>query len=216
MAVLAVLSRSPDGRRRARTRPELLRQAQALAELHPRAKFLAEMLRVLDDGEILVLHPATGGGWKVRIRGVSDNFQLHTLLADALIGDPAQGLLPGRRPDPRIVAAARDLPVDPAAELAEGVFNLMGWQALRPDRTLPVGQEAAENWVWNEGVPADIPLFEDVRVLLLGPPPYVRTWNAGRRFEDMPADLRVVETLTPAAAAGWLGRIAAAPRTSKT
>ena len=35
-------------------------------------------------------------------------------------------------------------------------------------------------------------------------------------FEDMPGDLRVVETLTPAAANGWLSRIAAAPRTSKS
>jgi hypothetical protein len=40
----------------------------------------------------------------------------------------------------------------------------------------------------------------------------VRTWNAGRRFEDMPADLRVVETLTPAAVNAWLNRIAAAAR----
>ncbi len=214
MAVLAVLSRSPDGRRRARARPELLRQAQALAELHPRAKFLAEMLRVLDDEELLVLHPAAGGGWKVRIRGISDNFQLHTLLADALIGDPEKGLLPGRRPDPRVAAAARDQPADPAAELAEGAFNLLGWQALRPDRTLPAGQDGTEHWVWNEGAPADIERFDGVRVVLLGPPPYHRTWNADRRFGDMPANLQIVETLTPDAVNRWLGRIAAAPRTS--
>ena len=193
----------------------MLRQAQALAELHDRAKFLVEMLRVLDDEDLLVLYPATGLGWKVRVRGISDNFQLHTLLADALIGDPEKGLLPGRRPDPRIAAAARDQPVDPAVELAEGAFNLLGWQALRPDGTLPAGQDGSESWVWNEGVPAEIDKFEGVRVLLLGPPPYVRTWNAGRRFEDMPADLHVVETLTPAAANSWLGRIAAAPRTPK-
>ena len=117
------------------------------------------MLRVLDE-EILVLHPETGRGWKVRVRGVSDNFQLHTLLADALIGDPEKGFLPGRRPDPRIVAAARDRPVDPAATLAEGAFNLMNWQALRPDRTLPAGQDGSAHWIWNEGVPADIEGFE--------------------------------------------------------
>ena len=216
MAAVAVLSRSPDARRRARARPELLKRAQALADLHPRAKFLAEMLRVLDDEDILVLHPETGGGWKVRIRGISDNFQLHTLLADSLIGDPDNSLLHGRRPDPRVAAAARDRPVDPTAELAEGAFNLMNWPALRPDRTLPDGQDGSAHWVWNEGTPADIEKFDGVRVLLLGKPPYLRTWNAGRRFEDMPADLRVVETLTPAAANGWLSRIAAAPRSSKS
>jgi hypothetical protein len=214
MAFIAVLSRSPDARGRVRARPELLRQAQTVADLHDRAKFLAEMLRVLDDEDFLVLHPESGRGWKVRIRGVSDNFQMHTLLTDALIGDPEKGLLPGRCPDPRVVAAARDRPVDPAALLAEGAFNLMNWQALRPDMTLPTGQEGSAHWIWNEGVPADIERFEGVRVVLLGPPPYHRTWNADRRFGDMPADLRVVETLTPAAATGWLNRIAAAPRSA--
>ena len=195
-------------------RPDLLRQAQAVTDLHGKAKFLTDMLRVLDE-EILVLHPETGRGWKVRVRGVSDNFQLHTLLADALIGDPEKGFLPGRRPDPRVVAAARDRPVDPAATLAEGAFNLMNWQALRPDRTLPAGQDGSAHWIWNEGVPADIEGFEGARVVLLGPPPYHRTWNAGRCFVAMPAELRVVETLTAAAVNGLLGRIATAPRTAK-
>jgi len=214
-AAIAVLARSPAARRRARARPELAKRAAAVGDLHGKAKFLAELLRVLDDEVLLVLHPETGRGWKVRIGGISDNFQLHTLLADALIGDPEKGLLSGRRPDPRIGAAARDRPVDPSVTLAEGAFNLMNWQALRPDRTLPAGQDGSAHWIWNEGVPDDIEKFEGVRVVLLGPSPYHRTWDAGRRFEDMPADLKVVETLTPAAADGLLGRIAAAPRTSE-
>ena len=213
-AAIAVLARSPDARRRARRAPELLKRARAVADLHERAKFLLELLRVLDDEVLLVLHPETGRGWKVRVAGISDNFQLHTLLADALIGDPDKGLLPGRRPDPRVAAAARDGPVDPAAALAEGAFNLMNWQALRPDRTLPTGQEGSAHWIWNEGVPDDIEKFEGVRVVLLGPPPCHRTWDAGRRFEDMPAALRVAETLTPAAADGFLRRIAAVTPTA--
>ncbi len=139
-ATIAVLARSPAARRRARGRPELAKRAAAVRDPHGKAKFLAEMLRVLDDEELLVLHPETGRGWKARVAGISDNFQLHTLLADALIGDPDKGLLPGRRPDPRVAAAARDGAVDPSAALAEGAFNLMNWQALRPDRTLPTGQ----------------------------------------------------------------------------
>ena len=211
-AAIAVLARSPAARRQARGRPELLKRARAVADLHERAKFLAEILRVLDDEILLVLHPESGRGWKVRVAGISDNFQLHTLLADALIGDPEKSLLAGRRPDPRVAAAARDGAVDPSAALAEGAFDLMSWQALRPDRTLAAGQEGSAHWIRNEGVPDDIEKFEGVRVVLLGAPPYHRTWDAGRRFEDMPASLTVVEALTPAAADGLLGRIAAAPR----
>ena len=109
---------------------ELLKQARAVADLHEQAQYLAEMLRVVDDEELLVLHPETRRGWKVCIRGVSDNFQLHTLLANALIGDPEKGLLPGRRPDPcRRLPRTRDRPVDPAATLAEGAFRLMNGRA---------------------------------------------------------------------------------------
>jgi hypothetical protein len=32
--------------------------------------------------------------------GVGDNFQLHTPLADRLIGDPGRGLVSGERPAP--------------------------------------------------------------------------------------------------------------------
>jgi hypothetical protein len=212
MAALAMLTGSPEVRRLARRRPELAARAAAVAGLHERARFLAGALRVLDDEELVVLHPDTGRGWRARIGGIADNFQLHTLLADALAGDPAEGRLPGRRPDPRVAAAARDRPADPAAPLAEGAFSLFGWRALRPDGTLPPAADAAAHGAWADGVPIDFERFEGVRVVLLGPPPSMRTWDAGRRFEEMPAFLRVTETLTPEAARSWLRRIAA-PRT---
>ena len=44
------------------------------------------------------------------------NFQLHTLLADALIGPHGQGLA-GHTPDPRWSASYRHAPVDPEADL---------------------------------------------------------------------------------------------------
>jgi hypothetical protein len=59
-------------------------------------------------------------------------------------------------------------------------------------------------------VPADIPPFEGTRVVLLGPPPYQRSWNAGRRFADMAGDLRVERILTRGEVRELLGRIAAA------
>jgi hypothetical protein len=41
------------------------------------------------------------------VSGVGDNFQLHTLLADRLIGDPTRGLLVGQRPAPTWVPGNR-------------------------------------------------------------------------------------------------------------
>jgi hypothetical protein len=54
--------------------------------------------------------------------------------------------------------------------------------------------------------------FEGLRVVLIGPAPYARTWNAGRCLQNMPAELTLEGTLTPEAVSDWLGRLAAAPR----
>jgi hypothetical protein len=169
----------------------LIRVAEARAEVGNSARFMAalsacplemetltclrKLVAVLDRAEVIVLHPSFQRGYRVRISGIGDNFQLHTLLADALIGDPDQGWLPGQRPDRRVAAAAKDgpfpLPGSPRGDvpIAVGAFNLWNWQGLQPDGTLPTGRNGTEHWTWNEGVPADITLFEGQRVLLLGP-----------------------------------------------
>jgi hypothetical protein len=209
---IALLSRSVEGRRQARQMPDLLPRVFGMASNHPRVGFLAQLLQVLDDEPLLVLHPRQQRGYRVRITGIADNFQLHTLLAAALLGDPQKGWLMGKRPDPRVVLAARDQPVDPGAKVAEGAFNLWTWQGLQPDGTLPEGMEGSDFWVWNEGIPADIPPFEGVRTVLLGPQPYPRSWNAGRCFDGLHADLRVEEQLTSEVVRERLQRIAAAPK----
>ncbi|MBO0796205.1 MAG: hypothetical protein J2P36_35380, partial [Ktedonobacteraceae bacterium] len=177
------------------------------------ADCLSTLSQVLDNEEIIVLHPGLKCGYRIRIRGVSDNFQLHTLLADALIGDPNQRWLPGQRPDPRVAAAANNGPFplpgeeDAKFPAAEGAFNLWNWQGLQSDGTLPKGGSNSEHWVWNEGTPADIEHFEGTRVILLGPPPYHRSWNAGRFFPGLDGELEVLEIASPAPVDDWLARI---------
>jgi hypothetical protein len=213
LGAIAHLSRSKRLRAAARARPELMQLSVEADAAGGTTSFLTDMLRVLDDERLVVLHPGERKGFEVRVSGIADNFQLHTLLADALIGDPHEGWLSGQKPDPRVVAAARDAETDPQSRLpAEGAFNLLNWPALQPDGTLPAGQGNAGWWVWNEGTPADIRPFEGVRVVLLGPPPYPRSWNAGRRFPSMPGELTVEHVLAPDVVSDWLARIAAAPK----
>jgi hypothetical protein len=212
MGAISMLSRTVEGRRVARQHPDLLSRAQGLAGVHGRAGFLARLLQVLDEEPLLVLHPESQRGYRVRFGGIAENFQLQTLLAAVLIGDPDRGWLPGTPPDPRVAAAARNRPVDPAAPTAVASFNLWSWRGLQPDGALPDGIEGSEYWVWNEGVPVDIPAFEGLRVVLLGPPPYPRSWNAGRCFDGLHANLTVEETLSTPDVRSWLQRIATAPR----
>ncbi|WP_381558375.1 hypothetical protein [Streptomyces eurythermus] len=159
----------------AATRTRLLRTLRSVEEDSGHDfKCLAYALLVLDE-PLVVLHRPTGTGYALRMTGIGDNFQLHTLLADVLIGG---GHLPGRPPSAEEAAVCRDRPgqVD-----TTGSFNLV----------TPSG-----DWVWNEGTPSDIPVVDGVRLLVLDPPPYERSWPAGRFFPHMKGDLvleRVLE-----------------------
>ncbi|MBK9940671.1 MAG: tetratricopeptide repeat protein [Kouleothrix sp.] len=188
-------------------RSATLRRAARALPVTGADPLLRELAQVLDGEEILVLHPGLCQGYRVRISGIATNFQLHTLLAGAIMVDPAEEWQPGRRPDPRVVAAARDQPVDPAADTVHAAFGMASWQALQADGTLDGDFDTSAHMIANEGIPADIPLFGRQRILLLGPASYPRAWNAGRRFPKMRADLRVLEILSPEAVQLWLTRI---------
>ncbi len=174
-------------------RDRLAAAIEPLADTFGAAAWLGGLLDVLDDEPLIVLDrgfAGTGRGWRATIGGIGDNFQLHTLLADALIGT-----LPGRRPTAAEVAAARDGDPEPAGGI-RGSFNLA---------------DAYGGWIWNEGKPADIPHLDGVRVVVLDAEPYERSWNAGRLYPAMVPTLEV--TPLPAdEAARWLGSVKPAAR----
>ncbi|MFE5968376.1 hypothetical protein [Streptomyces sp. NPDC056463] len=154
-------------------------------------KCLAYALDVLDDEPLVVLDRKTGAGFAVRVSGIGDNFQLHTLLADALIGG---GHLPGRAPTPQAVAMCRDRP---GMTSTTGSFNLVG---------------ADGEWIWNEGNPSEIPVVDGVRIVVLDPPPYERSWPAGRFFPGMTGELVLERVLPGPEAAGLLVQVAESVR----
>jgi hypothetical protein len=214
-AALAMLCRSRPLRQRLRTDGALVQAIERYDALGAPLPCFREMVAVLDDEQVVVLHPALARGYIIRIAGIGHNFQLHTLLADALIGEVEQGWLPGERPSPEVAALAKDRPfsVDGDTPTAYGAFNLWNWMGLLADGTLPEGQSSgSEHWIWNEGVPADIVPFQGTRVILIGPTPYPRTWNSGRFFPAMVGEMEVLRQLNADEARGWLDPLARAPK----
>ncbi|MGW3664639.1 hypothetical protein [Streptomyces sp. NPDC005141] len=191
MACVAMLN-SPRVRREVPGREELRAAVTRVAELSDEPfKCLAYALAVLDDEPLVALDRATGKGFALRISGIGDNFQLHTLLADALIG---RGLAEGQAPSAAAVACCRDR----AGMVATtGSFNLVG---------------ADGEWIWNEGNPADIPVVDGVRLVVLDPPPYQRGWDAGRFFPGMTGELVYDHALSPEESAALLARVAKSVR----
>ncbi|WP_328900020.1 hypothetical protein [Streptomyces sp. NBC_00441] len=183
---LAVLCRSTEVRRRhASDLLPLCRAVEAL-DRHD-LKCLSYALAVLDDEPVIVLHRPTGTGFEIRIAGIGDNFQLHTLLAHVLVGG---GHVPGTAPSPESVRLATSLePARDASDaVATGVFEL-----LAPDGTR----------LWNEGLPDDIPLVQGRRLLVLEAPSYARTWNADRFFPNLPGRAELIRVLPPDETQKW-------------
>ncbi|MEU0880629.1 hypothetical protein ABZ345_18655 [Lentzea sp. NPDC005914] len=154
----------------------------------PEDSWLHGLLQVLDLETLLVLHPLSGKGFEVTIGGLGDNFQLHTLLAYRLV--PA--LIPGEPPlDSWVEAASVGPDLEPAGGI-QGQFEL---------------SDGFGETIWNEGRPCDIPVFEGHRVVVLSPPPYARSWNAGRLYPMMTPMVDVTRELSSGEAASWLAKV---------
>lgn len=158
------------------------------------AVWLQGLLQVLDDEPLIVLHRPTGTVYQITISGIGDNFQLHTLLAATLTGDPDQGLIPGKQPDPSWVAAATTGEMNPPNGI-HGQFNLV---------------TATGEPIPNEGRPTAIPAVDGYRVIVLDPPPYQRTWNLGRAYPLMTPEITLDRILPPDQAAAWTRKVQSA------
>ncbi|WP_329279946.1 hypothetical protein [Streptomyces sp. NBC_01451] len=186
---LAVLCRSVEVRRRHASAVLPACRDLAVLERHD-LKCLAYALAVLDDELLIVLHRPTGTGFEVRISGIGDNFQLHTLLAHVLVGG---GHVPGSTPSAESVrlATAPEPAQGRTRTVATGVFELLG----------PDGER-----IWNEGLPDDIPILEGRRLLVLDEPTYRRSWNADRFFPHLPGTAEVTRVLTADESRTWFAR----------
>ncbi len=185
--------------------------AEQIAEFHAGGHWLEMILSVLDEEPILVIEPRTRLGMLARISGVVDNFQLNTLLMDGFpqAGAPLLSFLSRRRIPKSVADVARGDGPQQSEEIVTAVWNLYTWQSLLPDLQLPDATNFAtsEHWIWNEGSPADIPLFEGRRVILLGPTSYERTWRSQRMFSHLRARIDCERKLTSEEVTSWLQRM---------
>ena len=209
-AVVAMLSRSKEARKQATHDITLIKGLAALREYGEGTIWLYKMLRVLDDETLIALHPETKTGFEIKISGIADNFQLHTLVADAVIGNAEDGLIPlDDRPNPAVVRVMRG-ESDNFDLTARGFFNFYNWFALEPDGTLDATKaQKKQAWIWNEAIPGDIMPFDGTRLFLLGEAPYVRSWNAVRVFDGMMPEFELTRQLSETEVQDWLQKIQA-------
>ncbi|WP_430785493.1 hypothetical protein [Actinoplanes sp. G11-F43] len=181
-------------------RAELLTLVRGLRAHRDDLRELYDMLAVLDGETVTVLHREQRRGYRVRITGVADNFQLYTLLADTLIGDPASGLLDGENPEPDWVYAATTGPCELPVRI-EARFQITDGDGM---------------YVPLEGRPSDIPPFRGRRLLVLDRPSPGRSWDVGRRHDGTDARITVEEILDQAGTDRLLHQVAGRIHTGET
>jgi hypothetical protein len=179
--------------------PDIGELAGRIAERVPRAHWLPGLAQVLDDEPVVAIDHATGRGFLLTMSGIGDNFQLHTLLAHRLIGDPARGLLAGDPPAPRWVdAATTGTPLLPPDEAIQRRFRLY---------------DATGAYVYPEGRPADIAAIDGVRLIALHPPMGAYRWTTGRVYQHMASTLTLDHLMNQDEAQAWRSRITPAHET---
>jgi hypothetical protein len=178
-------------------RAEIADYGRQLTDVVPRAHWLPGLALVLDDEPVVAIDQVTGNGYRLTMSGVGDNYQLHTLLADRLIGDPGQGLLAGERPEAAWVAAATDGPPIPFDydQLVHRRFVLF---------------DGTGAYIRPEGKPNDIAVVDGVRLIALHPTTSKRSWDGGRVYQGMVPTFTLDIILSPAESAAWQARIAPA------
>ncbi len=205
---IAVFSVSSPARASAR---HLRDVACQISEFSEAGHWLRLMLSVLDDEPIVVIEPRTTLGMLARISGVVDNFQLSVLLMDRF---PRPHWWSRRRISQRVADVARGNGPQQSDDTVTGCWNMYTWQALGPGLALPDPEDYGSHdvWIWNEGVPADIPVLDSRRVILLGPASYPRSWQSQRMFDRLAATLEIERQLTKDEIHDWLRRMQAAQK----
>jgi hypothetical protein len=186
LACVSCLTRSRDLRKQVREDHALVGATLPLAEAVDEVGLLLQVLRMIDDEELVVVHADEKRAFRVAIRDVASNVELLALLADALVGDPAKGLLKGKRP-PK--------PVHTALGKGKGVSVKTAFTF----DTTPHGDLV-------DGVPADFPERNGQRVVVLHDLKKPRAVAVDPSFVGLAPEVRLMRTLPSAEVDRWLVR----------
>ncbi|WP_144127712.1 hypothetical protein [Catellatospora sichuanensis] len=189
----------PEFRRAMSDRDKVRETAAEIAGDVPLAHWVHGLAEVLDDEPLIVLDHATGRGFRLTMSGLGDNFQLHTLLADRLVGPTRRGL-PHFEPVPPdwVDAATTGEPNLSAGNMVVRRFRLF---------------DGTGAYVSPESRPADIATTDGMRILVMHPPNGMYGWLNGRVYEHLVPTMTFDHELPPDEAARWLSRVIEARQT---
>lgn len=208
LATMTVICRNAEFRQSLRANADVVEGVEALRESHREADFVARVLELADDVELIVLAPNEVKGWRVRLEAVASCAHMFTLLQAALIDG---GHLPGEPTDPEVVAVAKGEQPHERLLSDHARFHFSPWYSLAADG--PSIESGLDGLIAMgvEAHPLGIPQLDDVPVVLVGPTAFAsRSWDSNF-FAGIHDALRsraeIVETLPRDEVETWLDRI---------
>lgn len=173
--------------------------------------WIDKLFTVLFDEPVVVIDIDNRKGFEGKINGIVDNYQLqHLLMGLPLLND---GKMSISEENLDIANGTGPQNSDNTIENKWNMYNLglcgqSNWKILINNRENPSQSiEFRDYWIWSEGAPMDIPIYNDRRVILLGMPSYSRSSRAQRTFKNLKASVVVEKELSNDEINLWLNDI---------
>ncbi|NDW17673.1 hypothetical protein D0T53_01925 [Dysgonomonas sp. 216] len=175
-------------------------KVSAFAEANQGCYWFDKLFTVLFDEPVVVIDMDTNRGFTGKMSGIVDNFQLQLVLMgingfndEVNINDEDLDIIHG-------------FGSQSSESVVEGKWNMYdchligkgGWEELINNKKASVdkARDFMDTWIWSEGSPADIPVKNGHRVILLGQPSYIRNLSIQRTFKNLEAYVEIEKKLT--------------------
>jgi hypothetical protein len=202
-SVVSHLAAMPLHRRELSQDEALLERLQALAACSFGIEWVREAL-IRTSGDMIVLHPPSMQGFKLRYDNVSLCFHLFSLIQGA-IGNRLPG---GRDPDAGVVEVARE-------QVHARVGDVAWWHyGSHLSRTADLAAS-----IWGEQAVSSIPSIRGIKVILLWPPILgSRSWDSGffgPPLHALPANVSIESPLSPDECLAWFAELGIEPASAQ-
>jgi len=178
-----------------------LSEVLEFSEVSLGCNWLAQLFTVLFNQPLMVINTVNNKGIIAEMSGVADNVQLQQYLM----------ALPELLDSPSVITkemldVIQGTGMQSLNKSITGIWNLNNWEYVKHYQpSTDAGQTVdMQYWIWAEGIPADIHVFEDYRVIILTPPSYKRDFNVQRMFSALKASIIVTKVLTGDEITGWM------------
>ncbi len=170
--------------------------------------WIDKLFKVLFDEPIVVIDIDKKIGFKGKMSGVVDNYQLqHLLMGLPLLNDGKTSI---SEEDLAVINGGGEQKTETSIECKWNMYNLelceqTNWTRIVNNTENPSQSvELRNTWIWGEGIPSDISIHDGYRVILLGAPAYSRSATVQRTFKNLKASIEIETELSAEEIDNWL------------